>query len=580
MTAAENTFFMVMFGFGLAMGLVLLVYVLRQALGREGGEIGGWELRGARQRIAAIARTTLAEGMRAKAGAGFAALILIAIPVFYFTAEGDGTIKGKVQMFLSYSLAFSGFCLSLLTIFFSCRSLSIEIASRQIYGVVSKPIPRWQIVAGKWIGVMALNVLLAAVATGATYAGTLGILSGFKKQLRHELETYGGMTPEQAEQTVGALDNVKGIGQEGMESPVITAISQALGKTADQVAEMLHRLPEETRVNLRRFDELRRQVVVARTAGAVQIPDLSAEVQAQYNRIKEAGELPAGWSDAKILKQIRTVLTAQYCTIPPGPQYARQWRLKGPPPVKGKDVIMSLRFKLNAPGYIPPREVNGRMFEENTLLCVWVIGDPTKAYYGEYPDAYPINTFHELEIPSSLVEDDGTVVIGFVNLDPRRQDVGIELASRGLEVLYNVGPFELGLVQAALADLIPLACLAAFGVCASTFLSFPVGALIVLTLFLISSSMGFVADALAATHEYVGPNPTWDFEVRRLTVEVINWALAIGDLDPVGQLIEGRAVGWSALWTNCWKFVLLKGMAVFLLAVLVIRRKEMAAVTV
>jgi hypothetical protein len=92
--------------------------------------------------------------------------------------------------------------------------------------------------------------------------------------------------------------------------------------------------------------------------------------------------------------------------------------------------------------------------------------------------------------------------------------------------------------------------------------------------------MGFVADALAATKDYVGPNPTWDWELRRLTVEGIGWALAIGDLDPVGQLMEGRAVGWSPLATNCWKFVLLKGLAVFLIAVMVIRRREMAAVIV
>src|SRR5882672_5175927 len=134
MTSGENNIFMILFAFGLLMGLAFVVYAIKQAFGKEAGEIGGWELRGARQRVMAIARTTLAEGMRAKVGAGFATIILLAIPIFYFTAEGDGTIKGKVQMFLSYSLGFTGFCLALLTIFFSCRSLSTEIASRQIYG--------------------------------------------------------------------------------------------------------------------------------------------------------------------------------------------------------------------------------------------------------------------------------------------------------------------------------------------------------------------------------------------------------------------------------------------------------------
>ncbi|MCA9255355.1 MAG: ABC transporter permease subunit, partial [Phycisphaerales bacterium] len=75
---------------------------------------------------------------------------------------GDATIKGRVQMFMAYSLGFSSFVLALLTILFSCRSLSREIESRQIFGLVTKPVPRWQILAGKWCGIMALNVLLMA----------------------------------------------------------------------------------------------------------------------------------------------------------------------------------------------------------------------------------------------------------------------------------------------------------------------------------------------------------------------------------------------------------------------------------
>jgi len=580
MTSSENTLFMIMFAFGVLMGLVFLVYVIRQAFGKDSGEIGGWELRGSSQRIAAIARTTLAEGMRARVGAGFAVMIVVAIPIFWFTSEGDGTIKGKLQMFLSYSLGFTGFCLSLLTIFFSCRSLSVEIASRQIYSIVSKPIPRWQIIAGKWLGVMVLNLLLLVVATVATYGGARGILFGFRQELRHELETYGGLTPTQAAETVFAMGNVSGIGKAGTESPIITAMCQALNRSTDQVAEMLLRLPEQSRVNLRRFDEIRRQVLLARAALPVEVPDLSDEVLRQYQKLKDAGELPTDWTDARIRRQIRSALTAQYCTVPPGPQNSRQWRVKGPPPVKGRDVIMSIRFKLNAPGYVPPREIQGQMLEENTLLCAWGFGDPKKAEFANTLEPYPVNTNYELEIPSSCVEDDGTVIISFANLDPRRNDLNIDLPNRGLEVLYRVGSFETGIAQAALAILIPIAGLASFGVCASTFLSFPVGTLIVLTLFVISSSMGFVADALAATKDYIGPNVTWDFEVRRLTVDAINWALAIGDLDPVSQVIEGRAVGWSALWDGCWRFVLLKGMAVFAIAVIVIRRREMAAVIV
>ena len=581
MSDPYTNFYMIMLPVAGLFALLTLLYVLRAAFNKQGGEIGGWELRGAGRRIAAIARTTLSEGMRAKAGAGFAVIILVAIPIFWFTATGDGTIKGQVQMFLSYSLGFTGFLLSLLTIFFSCRSLSNEISSRQIYGIVSKPVPRWQIVAGKWTGVMALNVILLSIATLATYIGTQATIRRFKGQLAHELATYGALKPDQAEATVAALDDVKGVGKEGIESPIVTAFMKALGKPREELGEILTRLPEATRVNLRKFDEMRRQVVVARAAVGVELPDVTSEVEKRFAKLKEAGELPQGWSDSKIRKQIEISLYGQYSTVPYGPQNSRQWRIAGPKPVKGRDVIMSIRFKLNAPGYVPPYNENGATLEENTLVCAWGIGDPSKPSFVQTLEPYPINSFYELEIPSSCAEDDGTVILSFVNLDPRKHDVSFDFQNHGLEVLYHVGSFESGLIQASLATLVPIACLASFGVFASTFLSFPVGTLIVLTLYLLASSLGFIADALAVTKDYTGPYSLGlEFEIRRASYDFIGWTLAIGDLDPVNKLIEGRAVGWLPLWNDWWKFVMLKGLIVFVLAVMVIRRRELAAVIV
>lgn len=580
MTYDENRFFFIMLGFGLFMGLVTLIYVITQAFGRAGGEVGGWEIRGAPARIFAIARTTLAEGMRAKVGAGFVGIILVAIPIFYFTAEGDGTIKGRVQMFLSYSMGFASFVIGVLTVLFSCRSLSVEIASKQIFGIASKPVPRWQIVAGKWMGVMSLNVALITIAAVAAYAGTQGIIRQFKNNLAHELETYGGLTPEQSTRTVAALEDVRGIGRQGIQSPVIDAFAKALGRTEEQVTDLLLRLPEGTRMNLRRFDELRRHVIACRATVKAEIPDLTKEVREQYDKLRQSGDLPEGWTEAKLLQNLKAAALGRFCTIPPGPQNARQWTFKGPKPIKGKDVIMSIRFKLDAPGYVPPQEVRGEQLPENTLLCFWGFGDATKPNYAETAEPYPINQFFELEMPSDCVGDDGSILISFANADPRRQSVSMDLANKGLEVLYHTGSFEEGVLQTAIATLIPVACLASFGVCASTFLTFPVGTLVVMTLFIISSSIGFVADALAATKEYAGPNMTLEWEMRKLTVDTIGWALAIGDLDPVSQLIEGRGVGWASIMTNTVTFVLIKGAIVFGLAVLIIRRREMAAVIV
>lgn len=577
----ENTFFMIMFTFGGLMGLVTLVYVIKQAFSRQSGEVGGWEVRGAWRRIGAVARTTLAEGLRAKVASGFAALILISIPIFWLTSEGDGTIKGKVQMFFTYSLGFTSFLLAVLTILFSCRSLSVEIASRQIYGIVSKPIPRWQIVAGKWFGVMVLNVVLLTLAGVMTWAGTRMTVAAFKTSLEGELVTHGSMTPAQAAATVASLADVRGVGRKGLDSPIVTVIGEQLGKTREEVGEILLRLPESTRVNLRRFDEMRRQVLVARAMIPVPVPDLSKEIDEYYELLEKDSRLPGDWTEQRIRESIHKELLLSYCSI--GYGEGRTWEIKGPPPQEGRDWVMSLRFKIRAPRQPLATQFMNLTLETDQLLCEWGLGDPRTANYLPAPATqYPINANNELEIPQQGVGKDGTILLSFMNVDPRRIEAIFDLPGGALSVMYRIGPWELGLIQALLATLVPLCCLAAFGVCASTFLSFPVGSLIVLTLFVISSSMGFVAESLAVAKDYAPPEQDRElaWEVRRLTVETMGWVLSIGDLDPVNRLLEGHAVGWAELWNATWKYVLLKGSLVMFLAIMIFRRRELAAVIV
>ena len=567
-----------MMTFGGLMGLLTLVHVIKGAFSGRAGESGGWEVRGFTRRVYAVSRATLSEGLRAKLASGFLGLIFVAIPLFWFTALGDGTIKGRVQMFITYSMGLTGFVLALLTIFFSCRSLSVEIASRQIYGIVTKPIPRWQVVAGKWIGVMSLNVIVLSVATVATYVGTRATISRFKSSLEHDLESYAALAPTQAQAAVAALDRVTGVGKKGYASPVIDAMAAALGQSEDAVADLLLKLPEPARVDLRRFDELRRQVLVSRACLYPEIPNMDAEVDREYKRLEEDGRLPEEWSRQKVRERIRANLNATFCAVMPGS--AQQWRLKGPPPEKGREFVMSVRFKINAPGQLVASTFEGMMLEGDTLLSRWGFGDPGKAKFLQMVDAFPVNTFHELEIPAQSVEDDGTVILNYMNIDPRNVPAVFDLPNKDLQLLYRVGSFELNLFQAALAILIPLVCLAAFGVCASTFLSFSVGALIVVTLYIISSSMSFISESLALTEDYAPPVKDLAFELRKATVETIDWALRIGDCDPIRQLLEGRSIGWRTILENATKYGLVKGMLILVIAVIVFRRRELAAVTV
>ncbi len=131
-----------------------------RAVDRGIDAVGGRPLRC----IWAVARQTFAEAIRMKIAVFF--FILMALGFWGATqTHGDGTICGRVQSFLAYSLTSVGVLLSLLSIFLS-RSLSDELVHRQILVVMTKPVSRWQFLLGKWLGVALLNAGLLAL-TGA-----------------------------------------------------------------------------------------------------------------------------------------------------------------------------------------------------------------------------------------------------------------------------------------------------------------------------------------------------------------------------------------------------------------------------
>src|SRR5438552_12593915 len=146
---------------------IVLIVGIRAALRPGMVETGGLGLRGSAMRIRAVAYTSLAECLRMRVLWFIAALLVIALALA-FQATGDGTIKGRVQAVVEYVLGLAALGMALVTLVVSTWSLSKEISGKQIWNTVSKPVPRWEIVIGKWIGVCALNVAMLALVTVAT----------------------------------------------------------------------------------------------------------------------------------------------------------------------------------------------------------------------------------------------------------------------------------------------------------------------------------------------------------------------------------------------------------------------------
>lgn len=122
--------------------------------------------------IFAIARNTISQALRLKVAVIIVVLLLILLPLMSMVMVGDETLKGKLQTFTSYGLSLTSLLLCLLTIIVSTYTLSSDLKYKQLHLVVTKPVHRFQVVCGKLLGVVLLDVLLLAVFASIIYGLT------------------------------------------------------------------------------------------------------------------------------------------------------------------------------------------------------------------------------------------------------------------------------------------------------------------------------------------------------------------------------------------------------------------------
>ena len=122
------------------------------------------------RRIFAMAQLTWKAAFRFRLFWVLTTLLLGCVIVLPLLIKHDGTARGFTQILLTYTLmvitALLGFC----TLWLACGTLARDIEDCQMQVVAVKPIARWQIWLGKWLGITLLNLALLAIAAGSLYA--------------------------------------------------------------------------------------------------------------------------------------------------------------------------------------------------------------------------------------------------------------------------------------------------------------------------------------------------------------------------------------------------------------------------
>src|ERR1700722_11672405 len=152
------------------------------------------------QKILAIAWLTWKAALRFRLFLVIAALLVVAVVGLPMIVKDDGTARGFTQIILTYTLSAVTALLGFSTLWLSCGTLARDIEECQIQVIATKPIARWQIWLGKWLGIVTLNAVLLAI-SGACVYGLLQYRAGKlppeeQKVLREQILVSRGSAKE------------------------------------------------------------------------------------------------------------------------------------------------------------------------------------------------------------------------------------------------------------------------------------------------------------------------------------------------------------------------------------------------
>ena len=202
--------------------------------------------------IWAVAVNTLKQALRMKIAAAFVLMLVVLVPVMGLTMTGDGTLVGRLQSFVSYSLSLTAFLLALLTVVVSIYSISSDILQKQIFTVLTKPIRRSQLLVGKFLGVILLDGILLGLFAVLIYVTVLN-MPKFLNSPGHEREraknefftARASLSPPQIDVSKEVEEAYRKLDKEG------------------QLAQLLERMPRESIVaELTKHKSLEKRAVV------------------------------------------------------------------------------------------------------------------------------------------------------------------------------------------------------------------------------------------------------------------------------------------------------------------------------
>jgi len=396
----------------------------------------------------------------------------------------------------------------------------VEDCSMQM--VVVKPIPRWQIWLGKWLGIMGLNFALLGLSGLSVFFLIQWRAAGLpdKQQaiLRNELLLARGSLKE----PLPDLDaDVEKLLKERMKQLGSIANGADLATVRKDVKEFL-----KSQYQVVPPKQARTWVIDAGTQRSL------LETQPVYLRVK--------------------FRTAQYSVKPE--TFQTFWEV-GPPNATNRVRISRL---LTTDTF---HEFGVNMLDAKGSLTI----DPVK-------DGRVLN----------LLDPQGRLIITFGNANQANLLFDLE---EGMEVLYHEGGFGLNFTRGLAIIFIWLGLLAAIGLAGASYLSFPVAAFFSISVLICGLMSGTVANVVkdgtfgSTNHDTGAPEGVLgavDFVMVPLFRAADQVLTMVNSFSPIDALSTGRSVSWMPLLRAVLQIWLVIGGLFAVVGIVAFTRRELA----
>ena len=496
--------------------------------------------------VLGVARTLVDEAIRMKLALIFVVGVVLLIPFLPFTLAGETRLQYRVESFLTYSLMIITALLSVMTILLACRTVSSELTERQAFLTLTKPVGRVQYLAGKWLGLMGLNLLLITVAGVGVYAFTQVLVS--------RAAVDQGSDPDRIIDYIATQEQVLSARRSAGPGPV--------SATAFNV-DMKARYADLHATNPRRFPDF------------VDLSDPETTLTEEQRAAVFAESL------------------REWMTVPN--RGSQTFRFSGLEDAAAAGPTVQLRFEPRAAGQLDDNlvgltlRVNDRPFAD--------------ARSGQPLPRIRNSTWHVAYIESRLVREDGTLDVTVLNDTPGQPTVRFAPAG-GMEVFYSVGGFGPNLTRGMIVLWVRLAFLAMLGLAAATFLGFPVACMACMLVFLAAVGSNFIDKSLANYAAVYATAPgAWSYAttavskffaklgegeffyafkmIIRLIGETFTFVVPpMARFSPTPLLAGGRMVEWSMVGQATLRIGLVSTGALGLFAAYTFHRREIARVVV